>query len=145
MRSREIGFLANPRQFISCLIAYGTCAIVQRLFAIMIVVGLGMLAYTRYHEYRVLAVPPAAETTRRVDSAPSSAAAPAAKSVQTDSFSCDGRIYCSEMRSCEEAKYFLSNCPNTRMDGDHDGIPCERQWCASEARRSNNGWDDRDR
>jgi hypothetical protein len=33
------------------------------------------------------------------------------------------------MRSCEEATYFLRNCPNTQMDGDDDGTPCEGQWC----------------
>jgi hypothetical protein len=44
-------------------------------------------------------------------------------------FHCDGRKYCSQMSSCDEAKYFLSNCPDVKMDGDHDGIPCERQWC----------------
>ena len=43
---------------------------------------------------------------------------------------CDGRTHCSQMRSCEEAKYFLQHCPNTEMDGDNDGIPCERQWCS---------------
>nr|WP_269082189.1 excalibur calcium-binding domain-containing protein [Thalassomonas actiniarum] len=21
--------------------------------------------------------------------------------------------------------YFINNCPNTKMDGDHDGQPCE--------------------
>jgi len=46
-----------------------------------------------------------------------------------DRFSCDGRYYCSQMTSCEEATYFLRNCPNTEMDGDRDGIPCESQWC----------------
>ncbi|XOB63514.1 excalibur calcium-binding domain-containing protein [Campylobacterota bacterium DY0563] len=44
-------------------------------------------------------------------------------------FECDGRTYCSEMTSCEEAKFFLNNCPDTKMDGNNDGIPCERQWC----------------
>ena len=44
-------------------------------------------------------------------------------------YECDGRIYCSEMTSCEEAKFFLNNCPDTKMDGNNDGIPCERQWC----------------
>jgi hypothetical protein len=29
------------------------------------------------------------------------------------------------MGSRAEAEYFLSNCPDTKMDGDHDGIPCE--------------------
>jgi cold shock CspA family protein len=43
--------------------------------------------------------------------------------------SCDGRTHCSQMKSCEEAKYFIDNCPGTKMDGDRDGIPCEKQWC----------------
>ena len=44
-------------------------------------------------------------------------------------FSCDGRAHCSQMTSCEEAKFFIQNCPNTKMDGDGDGVPCESQWC----------------
>ena len=46
-------------------------------------------------------------------------------------FSCDGRTHCSQMTSCEEAMYFLENCPGVKMDGEGDGIPCERQWCGS--------------
>ncbi|ATM01262.1 DNA-binding protein [Aeromonas sp. CA23] len=44
---------------------------------------------------------------------------------------CDGRQYCSQMTSCEEATWFLQNCPNTKMDGRGrgNGIPCESQWC----------------
>lgn len=42
---------------------------------------------------------------------------------------CDGRVYCSQMHSCEEATWFLQNCPGMKMDGDRDGVPCERQWC----------------
>ena len=45
------------------------------------------------------------------------------------SFACDGRQHCSQMTSCAEATYFLQHCPNTKMDGNHDGIPCEQQWC----------------
>ena len=44
-------------------------------------------------------------------------------------YQCDGRQYCSQMTSCEEATYFLRYCPNTKMDGNGDGIPCEKQWC----------------
>ena len=40
-------------------------------------------------------------------------------------FSCDGRQHCSQMTSRAEAVYFINYCPNTKMDGDHDGIPCE--------------------
>ncbi|MEH6648869.1 MAG: excalibur calcium-binding domain-containing protein [Motiliproteus sp.] len=32
------------------------------------------------------------------------------------------------MGSKAEAEYFLRNCPGVKMDGDHDGIPCERQF-----------------
>jgi len=44
-------------------------------------------------------------------------------------YTCSGKIYCSEMTSCEEAKFYLLNCPGTKVDGNNDGIPCERQWC----------------
>jgi len=44
-------------------------------------------------------------------------------------FECDGRQHCSQMTSCAEATYFIQHCPNTKMDGNYDGVPCERQWC----------------
>lgn len=44
-------------------------------------------------------------------------------------FRCDGRTRCSQMHSCAEARYFLSHCPGVQMDGNHDGVPCEKQWC----------------
>ncbi|MFY9141337.1 excalibur calcium-binding domain-containing protein [Sulfuricurvum sp.] len=47
----------------------------------------------------------------------------------TSHFRCDGRTHCSQMHSCEEATFFLNNCPDTEMDGDDDRIPCETQWC----------------
>jgi len=44
------------------------------------------------------------------------------------SYRCDSRQHCSQMKSYDEAKYFNDYCPNTKMDGDGDGIPCERQF-----------------
>jgi hypothetical protein len=44
-------------------------------------------------------------------------------------FACDGRTHCSQMHSCAEATYFIKHCPNTKMDGNNDGVPCEQQWC----------------
>lgn len=67
------------------------------------------------------------------DSAPSSVPKAAALRSSTESsasFACDGRSHCSQMTSCAEARYFLRHCPNTEMDGDGDGEPCEQQWCA---------------
>lgn len=49
----------------------------------------------------------------------------------SSTFSCDGREYRSQMTSCEEAEFFLHNCPGARMDGNNDGVPCERQWCGN--------------
>lgn len=43
-------------------------------------------------------------------------------------FQCDGRTHCSQMHSCEEARFFLSRCPGVKMDGNHDGEPCEQQF-----------------
>ena len=48
---------------------------------------------------------------------------------QNMGFSCQAKKYCSQMLSCEEARFYLENCPNTEIDGDGDGIPCEMQWC----------------
>jgi hypothetical protein len=46
-------------------------------------------------------------------------------SAPNQSFKCDGREYCSQMNSRAEAEFFTRNCPNTKMDGDGDGVPCE--------------------
>ncbi len=50
-------------------------------------------------------------------------------SPPSSSFRCDNRKHCSQMTSCAEAKYFLSNCPGVKMDGNNSGVPCEQQWC----------------
>ena len=62
---------------------------------------------------------------------PASEAVPATPVLPAPSadFRCDGRTMCSQMTSCNEARYFLRHCPNTKMDGNHDGEPCEQQWC----------------
>jgi hypothetical protein len=66
------------------------------------------------------------------NSAPSSSPIENKKSTSSNNnpndYQCDGRQHCSQMNSHEEAKYFIENCPNTKMDGDNDGKPCERQF-----------------
>lgn len=54
---------------------------------------------------------------------------PAAGSVSTARFECRGKTRCNQMTSCEEAKFYLRNCPGVKIDGDRDGVPCEDQWC----------------
>jgi cold shock CspA family protein len=58
-----------------------------------------------------------------------SLAEPAKSAFTASRFSCKGKIHCSQMTSCDEATFYIQNCPNTEMDGDSDGIPCESQWC----------------
>lgn len=84
-------------------------------------------------------LPPVPSPAAGRSEAPQAPAAPARSGIRPPepspvppaaaSFRCDGRKYCSQMTSCQEAKYFLATCPGVRMDGDRDGIPCEEQWC----------------
>ncbi len=62
-------------------------------------------------------------------SAVAAAVVTAAATASTSGRRCDGRLYCSQMGSCEEATWFLKNCPGMKMDGNNDGVPCETQWC----------------
>ncbi len=39
--------------------------------------------------------------------------------------SCGNKRYCKEMTSCEEAKFYLTQCGLSRLDQDSDGFPCE--------------------
>jgi hypothetical protein len=83
-------------------------------------------AYQRVHEPESFPAPAAVALPD-----PQLVERPAAPSAQIAGFRCDGRTHCSQMKSCEEASYFLRNCPNVEMDGNHDGVPCEKQWCRS--------------
>lgn len=88
----------------------------QKLIVIAILVSVGWYGYGKY-QARALSIQEAAEPPQPV-------------TVESNAaFRCDGRTHCSQMTSCAEATYFLKNCPGTKMDGNNDGIPCERQWC----------------
>jgi endonuclease YncB( thermonuclease family) len=45
--------------------------------------------------------------------------------VDSSSFRCGSKRKCSEMSSCAEARFHLTQCSLSRLDGDRDGIPCE--------------------
>ena len=68
-----------------------------------------------------------AEATKPAATVTPVSVSPVVASAQTQ-FRCDGRTHCSQMRSYEEAVFFLKNCPGTQMDGNNDGEPCERQF-----------------
>lgn len=44
-------------------------------------------------------------------------------------FTCDGRSTCSQMTSCEEAKYFIKTCPGFTSGVFGEEASCEKQWC----------------
>lgn len=43
----------------------------------------------------------------------------------TSAWRCGAKRYCSQMTSCAEARYYLTQCGVRSLDGDGDGIPCE--------------------
>ncbi|MDO9011545.1 MAG: thermonuclease family protein [Gallionella sp.] len=47
---------------------------------------------------------------------------------------CGNKKYCSEMRSCDEARYYLTQCGVGSLDGNGDGLPCERLCAAATGR-----------
>ena len=98
----------------------------KRLLLLLIVAGVAWFGYGKYK---------AANASDAVEPPLASpiASASGPRAAQDDSgaspFKCDGRTMCSQMTSCAEATYFVQHCPDTKMDGNHDGVPCERQWC----------------
>jgi hypothetical protein len=89
---------------------------------ILILVIVAALAWFGYGKYKSANASGAGEQTFQV-------AAADEPDVDAASFECDGRTMCSQMTSCAEATYFVQHCPDTKMDGNKDGVPCERQWC----------------
>ncbi len=90
--------------------------------------GIGMAAYL-YFRSPIESTPLRTEEISGVAHSPVESTPRAASQPAPTSFACDGRQHCSQMTSCAEARYFLAHCPGTKMDGDHDGEPCESQWC----------------
>jgi hypothetical protein len=46
-------------------------------------------------------------------------------SQQAELRKCGTKRFCKQMTSCEEAKFYLTTCGVSSLDGDGDGIPCE--------------------
>ena len=41
-------------------------------------------------------------------------------------FVCGTKRYCTQMTSCAEVRFHFEVCGLRRLDGDRDGVPCER-------------------
>jgi endonuclease YncB( thermonuclease family) len=48
-----------------------------------------------------------------------------AKAKARSSHPCGAKRYCNEMTSCEEARFYLTQCSLTSLDRDGDDVPCE--------------------
>ena len=94
------------------------------LIALLLVGGLGWYVYGLYSERALVA---SRAATPQSGMSPGATANPP---TVPSRYACDGRQHCSQMNSCEEAKFFIRHCPDTKMDGDGDGVPCEQQWCS---------------
>lgn len=95
----------------------------------VILASTALLAATLFYGYTAFyKEQPAPSSTAPLTAAPATPVSTTA-TASTSTFRCDGRTHCSQMNSCEEAKFFLRNCPNVQMDGNGDGVPCEQQWC----------------
>lgn len=44
----------------------------------------------------------------------------------TGGFTCGTKRTCGQMTSCAEARFHFEQCGLSRLDGDRDGVPCER-------------------
>jgi hypothetical protein len=98
----------------------------KNLLILAIVALIGWQGYVKYQSSRATAASGHIATDAGARGASRVSTPDATASSQ---FRCDGRTHCSQMTSCAEATYFLTNCPGTKMDGNNDGVPCEKQWC----------------
>jgi hypothetical protein len=53
-------------------------------------------------------------------------AVPKSKTTPSVAAGCERQPYCYELTSCADAMYYFKNCGLDRLDGDNDGVPCER-------------------
>jgi len=97
------------------------------LIPLIVILALGIFGFKRFEALT-------AQSNTQVNVTNELSQQPAAEPIEwaqpKETFRCEaGKQHCSQMRSCAEAKYYQRNCPDTKMDGDGDGIPCERQHC----------------
>jgi len=97
---------------------------VKNILVFAIIAALGWYGYGKF---KTLSVSTARTELSFADARPKTQLA--AATPASSQFTCDGRTHCSAMTSCAEATYFIQHCPNTEMDGNNDGVPCEQQWC----------------
>jgi hypothetical protein len=101
---------------------------VKRLIVLLVIAAIAWQGYGKYRSSHTARADNRSEPVGEVMSQ-AQPTLPQRDTASTTNYKCDGRTYCSQMNSCAEATYFLRNCPGVKMDGNNDGIPCEKQWC----------------
>lgn len=104
----------------------------RKFIPVVIVGALAMLVYQKHQRNQLAAEEVASEESEyeEEDLQPEAEEPRRSNTESRDAgYTCDGRQHCSEMSSCAEARWFLQHCSGMKMDGDHDGIPCEDQFC----------------
>jgi cold shock CspA family protein len=97
---------------------YRSSPVLGRIIMLIILLGVGVFGYKQYQKMTATPVLTNQDVEQMQWIEP------------TPSFRCEaGKTHCSQMRSCAEATFYIRNCPGTEMDGDGDGVPCERQFC----------------
>ena len=84
------------------------------VIGLLVIVGLIYMLYGKYQRVQLANQP--VESIQQIAQPINS---------HSNNYRCDGRVHCSQMNSREEARWFVRNCPGTKMDGNHDGEPCE--------------------
>ena len=103
------------------------------IIPLLIIVAIVIFGFKQYQEFNEA---PAIDevpvlTNEDIERMPMYETKSRTQATATPSFQCEaGKTHCSHMSSCAEATFYIQHCPNTQMDGDGDGIPCERQWCS---------------
>ncbi|MFB2726768.1 excalibur calcium-binding domain-containing protein [Shewanella mangrovisoli] len=97
------------------------------LLPLLLIFGIGIFGFKKYTEFEIAQAP----NNTEIETTPLYEPQTQPLSAPKTQFRCEaGKTHCSHMSSCAEATFYINHCPNTQMDGDGDGIPCERQWCS---------------
>ena len=98
----------------------------KRIIWILVLAALGWYGWGKY------------DAKVRAERAAAAAAGPSRKAAPIPAkagdpgvsfFTCDGRNSCTQMRSCEEARYFVRNCGINNGASGEGAASCESQWC----------------
>jgi len=100
---------------------------------LLVLVIIFALRWTNHSQKPTIKIPqekPTAIKQKKLKTSPVNKIIPATpkNSIPAD-YQCDEKTTCSQMNSCQEAKFYLQDCGLNRLDRDRDGIPCEGRWC----------------